>query len=137
MESYTAEEIRRAYIVLGRLDSVGEKLIGKLHELKTDHSHDWADDDMISAKEIRAAWGRTFAGRDGGVFAGSASSACEKFLQDISEHREPEYPVNTVWQAANNVIWLRVSDFGGRWAKFGSVGIYPHNAPERPLRQMT
>lgn len=132
MNSYTEEEICAAMRCLGTFDpSVLILQLGLNRMSKKDHTHDWADNDMISAKEIRASWGRTFTGKDGGVFAEAASSACEKFLQDISEHRE-HFEENSVVQDPEGNIWkLR----GRTWLIFGyGLSNASYATPRRPLK---
>lgn len=127
MTSYTEDEIRRAmkecpcWTVSAVLTSLKENQ-------RDNHAHDWADTDTITVKEIRAAWARIQGlGEPGSVTA-------SQFLRDISRHREPDYPVNTIWKDADGAIWHRIPD--GKWGRLAQAGISPGDAPKRPLRQM-
>jgi hypothetical protein len=99
-----------------------------IKELKKDHVHDWADDDVVTVQEIRETWRRWFRtpGHEHDV-------GC--FLQDISERREPEYPPLTVWIDGNNNVW-QAARTPRRWLKPGSSVEYPYDSPRKPLRQM-
>jgi hypothetical protein len=126
--TYTEEEIRRAW---GRTASNWNQnqvnlLIAELE--KKDHRHDLADSDTVTAKEVRAAWDRLDA------LQGPGSVTSGQLLRDISEHREPEYPVKTIWKDADGSIWVRLP--GMRWGRLAQLNISPDNAPKRPLRRM-
>lgn len=129
--SYTEEEIRKAFTLQGNIIhySLGELLIA-LAKLKDDHVHDFADSDTITVKELRDAELRL---RDTGTTLTMPFTA-GKLLQDISEHREPDYPYATVWKDYNGTYWFRTSR--NAWLRFGIAPEQPHDLPRRPLRRM-
>jgi hypothetical protein len=87
------------------------------------------DTDIVTVKELREAEQRMRPlGFPSQVFPVQA------ILDDVMEHREPEYPAGTVWQDANGIPWQRLPD--GMWLKMGSDGKYSYSAPRRPLERM-
>jgi hypothetical protein len=125
--AYSEEQIREAWEALpGFGRSHLETFLLALRGPAPGHEHDFTDTDMITVREFRAALKRM---TDAGGWD------AERFLRDISEHREPDYPVRTVWKDADGVLWYRVSSAG--WCRLiqGSP-IVPDSMPKRPLRRM-
>lgn len=123
MTSYTAEEIRRAF-----LDARGnygvrdvDTLLAELRKAKA--SPAFADSETITVKELRDAYANV-----GDIFND------DSLLAWIREHREPDYPHGTVWKDTGGVIWFRTSD--KMWYRFGSTVKFADERPRRPLRQM-
>ena len=91
----------------------------------------WAESDTVTVKELREVWERWFPA----TLPGHEHSF-RAFLQDIREHREPEYPPGSTWLDSGNpaVPWYRTGN--GTWLKFGREGTFPDDAPVRPLKRM-
>jgi hypothetical protein len=125
MTSYTEEEIRKAFSLQGNSIhySLGE-LLASLRKLKDTHVHDFTDDDTITVRELRESWERVR----------GPSPGTGLLLEDISKHREPEYPAGSVWRDRNEVTWMRVA--GRKWKQFGNVMAWADNVPARPLKRM-
>lgn len=135
MTTYSEEEIRRAAEKLGFAKNYADALIGKL--MKDDHSHDFADTDTITVKEVREAFRRMLPNgctQCGASFHGKDIPS-EAFLRNISEAREPSYPPYTVWQDKNGVFWYRT--WSKEWLQFGSTERFADSALSRPLRKVT
>jgi hypothetical protein len=124
-DSYTAEEINQALTAIGG-NTLGI-LVGKLREMQANdgHVHDFADDDTLTVREFKAALTRM---TDAGGWD------ADRFLRDISEHREPDYPPRSVWKDRNGVAWCRTRD--KRWTQFGISVTWADAVPARPLLRM-
>jgi hypothetical protein len=121
--TYTEEQIRRAWVLRLNDDTDINELIYALRKLRKDnHMHKWADDDTITVKEIREAFKRQ---------TSAAGFNVPMFLRDISEHREPEYPLGTVVRDAKGKFWMRAE--GNFWVSFGSITATMHRDLARPL----
>lgn len=121
--TYTESQIREAWDKRLRDDSDINELIYALKKLpRGNFVHEWADDDTITVKEIREAFKR---------LTSAAHFNVPAFLRDISEHREPEYPLGTVVKDAKGQFWQRAE--GMYWASFGQVTVRTNNIPARPL----
>ena len=136
--SYTEEEIRKAWKVL-ELSGFGSTYINTLIQaLKAEdaHLHDFADADTITVKEIRETFQRLLPEDScrmcGAKFHGGDKPS-EYFLKDVSEHREPEYPVKTYWKDAKGKIWYTS---GETWQKMQGAEGESHDIPLRPLKKM-
>jgi hypothetical protein len=123
--TYTEAQIREAWNARLRDDSDINELIYALKKLPKGNFvpiHEWADDDTITVKEIREAFKR---------LTSAAHFNVPAFLRDISEHREPRYPMGTVVKDAKGKFWqLGESRF---WFSFGQTAVVMHHVPARPL----
>ena len=134
MTTYSEEEIRRA---AGGLMFAGNYADALIRKLEDDHSHDFADTDTITVKEVREAFKRMLPNgctQCGASFHGKDIPS-EAFLRNISEAREPSYPPYSVWQDKNGVFWYRT--WSKEWLQFGNAGKFADSAPVRPLRKVT
>jgi len=131
MTSYATEDIRRAFEGKGRLSE--PELIWRLATLENDPV-ELADSDTVTVKEVWQAQAR-LAG-DYPLSSSGARQYLGNLLEDILQHREPEYPPGTTWMDSGNppVPWYRTGN--GTWLRFGEEGTFSHNSPKRPLKRM-
>jgi hypothetical protein len=61
---------------------------------------------------------------------GGAAQEARVVLKDIKDHREPEYPANTVVRDAEGAWYRRFLD---GWGVFGRTGRVAFDVPKRPL----
>ena len=123
--TYTESEIWKALKAAGHLYA-SCRIMENLKEVKNDHIHDFTDDDPITVKEVREAWGRLHYKL---VTAGGPGP----LLRDISEHREPVYPQGSTWRDRAGLIYCRD---GRNWLRFGTQVTFADNVPLRPLKRM-
>lgn len=124
MTSYTEEDIRETLRRMGWTEDSRKVLMERLKE--NSHVHDFTDDDTISVKELKDAWRRRL--------SLVSQDTVTDLLKDISEHREPEYPIGTVWEDAHGQVYFRWSRT--QWMKFGTQVRFADNIPARPLKRM-
>lgn len=126
---FSEDEIRRAWGNSPGPSHI-EQLLLCLRGIRRNNVHPtWTDSDTVTVKEIREAWQRKYP--DSFPLRGADLA---DFLRDIAEHREPEYPYQSTWKDADNVVWQRTAK--KMWRKMGQEGEFTHNYPKRPLKRM-
>jgi hypothetical protein len=105
--SYSENKIRavcrdKLYYPPASIDS----LIAALRA-KDDHVHDFTETDTITVREFREAWDRQFPGMYPlQIPAADRRATFERFLRDISDHREPQYVPGNLYRTLSGGVYL-------------------------------
>lgn len=91
------------------------------------------DDDQLTVGELRAAWKRRYPT----LSVPTADLEIDQIVQDINDHREPEWIAGDVVKDADGKFWKRTSgNKNHAWATFESAMYHDFDSPKRPLEKV-